>query len=846
MYLLLNGDDWKVKGFWPYVPLMGKSMELGQDLLGITDWIDAVVPGGVHMDLLRSGMIEDPFIGLNSLKCEWVESKWWQYKKTFKIGDQHKSRNIRLIFKGIDYKAHIYLNNTKLGTHEGMYTRFVYDVSSILDFENENILVVLFEDAPDEMGQIGYTSLTKTQKARFNYKWDFSTRMVNIGIWDDVILDVTGDVYIEDFFVRSDVCNGKYTIKADIDVRHNPGIACYTQMDVYDGDVLIAENICIEKKTEGGSCFYGEAHIERPKLWCPNGSGSQNLYRVCIQVLDDKGCISDSREIKTGLRTVEYVRNEGASDEALPYTIVINGRKVYIKGVNLTPFDLMYGNTTPEQYEDYILLIKNMNVNLVRVWGGGIIEKECFYNLCDKYGIMVWQEFIQSSSGIDNIPSKIPEFISLLGKTAVQAVKEKRNHVCHTLWGGGNELMDENGVPVTYEDENISKLKAIVDSYDPGKMFLPTSASGPREFLSIEPEHKGQNHDVHGPWKFSGVVDHYKIFNESDSMLHGEFGIDGCSSFSSLKRFLEDKDLIVTNMRDSMVWRYHGEWWDTYERDTGIFGIIDDLEIFTEASQWTQAEALRYAVEANRRRKYQNSGSIIWQFNEPFPNVSCTCLVDYFKNPKMAYYFVGNAYAQRSISMKYDKLFFNKAESFNGQVYMVNSIDDFICEWRIEVISINGVKLMEHCGKSFIRANACSKLHELEFNINSQWPDIFLVRLSFREEAKEELWKSNVYIFGREDRDRFKGLPVREHPIVEWELVSTERRESFVKLEYKVGNKTGKVALYTHITSSEVLPMIFCAQNYSTILPGEESLYEVIVKPEDIDFVKGLISFKCW
>ena len=255
-------------------------------------------------------------------------------------------------------------------------------------------------------------------------------------------------------------------------------------------------------------------------------------------------------------------------------------------------------------------------------------------------GFLVWQEFIQSSSGIDNIPSQQPRFLELLAEAATHAVKTKRHHVSLTIWSGGNELTDKNGVPATYEDPNIAMLKRIVQEHDPQRLFLPTSASGPREFLSDTPENKGRNHDVHGHWVYLGIEKHYKFYGASDSLLHSEFGVDGCSAVKSLKKFLSPANLKPCSMKENLVWRHHGEWWDVYDRQRELFGENIDLKTFALGSQWVQAEGLRFIVEANRRRQWRNSGSIIWQFNEPWPNVSCTSLVDYCFEPKMAYYAV--------------------------------------------------------------------------------------------------------------------------------------------------------------------------------------------------------------
>lgn len=843
---LLNSCQWKVKGHWPYVPFLGKSMELKQDLMGVTDWMDATVPGGVHMDLYRNGMIEHPMVGLNAWKCEWVESRWWQYKTSFPVNPEFRGKQLRLIFKGIDYKAHFYFNQTLLGSHEGMYTPAIFDITHLVRFDGENDLVVLLESPPDEMGQIGFTSRTHTQKARFNYKWDFSTRMVNIGIWDDVILDITGDTYIEETYIRPVCHHEDWSFKIDARICCKEARPSRVVFQVLDEEKTVGSVECtVDAWEDGYACCSGEIHIEKPKLWYPNGMGSQPLYTAKLEVFDAQGELSDMCIGKTGMRKLGYARNVGAGADALPYTVVVNGKAVYIKGVNITPFDLMYGNVTNEQYEDYILLLKKMNVNLVRVWGGGIIEKEAFYDLCDQYGIMVWQEFIQSSSGIDNVPSKHSRFLELLSQSARQAVKVKRNHICHTFWSGGNELTDENGAPATYADENIAILQQIVNELDPEKLFLPTSASGPREFLSIEEEHRGQNHDVHGPWKYAGEIDQYTLYNNADSMMHSEFGVDGCASYRSLKKFLEDKDLIVTNMQDNLVWRAHGEWWDTLDRDEKLFGKMSELELFTEVSQWTQAEGLRYAVEANRRRKYENSGSIVWQFNEPYPNVSCTSLVDYYKQPKMVYYWLKRAYAPRHLSMRYEKLVYNAGDIFTGKLYMNNSLQEVDFDWKLCVMSPEGSILLERLGSATAGKNSCVSVDELEFTIPPLGPEVFIVRVSYKEKGGEE-WVHNVYLFGREDQGRLEGVLHREKVPLEWELIDSCRQGEDTCCRYKVSNPTDRPGLYVRACTEAAARVFFCGQNYETLMPHETAEFTILIRGAVGENMENSISFQCW
>jgi beta-mannosidase len=468
--------------------------------------------------------------------------------------------------------------------------------------------------------------------------------------------------------------------------------------------------------------FSDSLHVKEPKLWNPNGHGEQNLYTLKVTITDKaengETSVSDQKQYKVGLKTISYERCENSPEDSLPYIPVINGKKIYIKGVNMSPCEMMYGCETKEKLKKLFSQAKEKNINLVRVWGGGAIESFDFYDLCDEAGIMVWQEFIQSSSGIDNTPSKLPKFLDLIEKVSSEALRTKRNHACLTFWSGGNELTDENGIPSTYEDENIKLLKSLCDRYDPAHLMLPTSASGPGEFIDVE--NKGKSHDVHGHWKYLGAFDHYKFYNKSDSLLHSEFGCDGMTNPDKIGRFLSKQHHKVFSMAENAVWRHHGEWWDTLGRETAIFGEFDkdDLLGFIKLSQVIQADGLRYILDANRRRKFENAGSIIWQYNEPYPNVSCTSLADYWGDGKLALDYVGQAYRPANVSLKHDSLVYSQGDIFAGEVYAVNDLSEMRAKIGIKVSDEAGNLILEKSENAEIGENGSVKVCDISFRIS--------------------------------------------------------------------------------------------------------------------------------
>ncbi len=824
-------------------------METGQTLHGVTPWINATVPGGVHIDLWKAGYIDYPYFGQNSLKCEWVEQRWWMYRTSFSnfINEVDlKQEEVTIIFKGLDYEVLIYLNDELIGEHKGMYEPKEINLTGKI--KDQNKLVVIFKNVPNEMGQIGYTSMTSTQKSRFNYKWDFSTRLVNIGFWQDVILHIKQKVEIKDLYIYTNYSGNQGSIsisgliednrkqnKEDLFVEviiNEPTNKNLTDIKLIKKFTNInnnTNNICVKERFKITTEFSKTLYIKEPKLWYPNGSGEQPLYEVMIFIYENNDLLYECKS-QIGIRSLKYTHNELEHKNALPYTVMINDKKVYIKGVNITPLDHVYGNVIKEQYEYMVTAMINLGVNLVRVWGGGLIEKEEFYNLCDENGIMIWQEFIQSSSGIDNKPCEDENFLSLLYKNSVSAVKEKRNHTSLTIWSGGNELMEKANTPSSYSNKNIAMLKQIVATFDRQRIFFPTSASGPTEFITKE---KGISHDVHGGWRYEGNPQHYKLYSQSDNLFHSEFGVDGTSSLKSLKKFLPMDSLHPTPMSGDINWQHHGEWWGTYFRDCELFGEIEktfeNLNLFTKCSQYIQSEGLRFIIEADRIRAYQNSGTIIWQLNEPWPNASCTNLIDYYGETKSAYYQVKRVYNNKHISMKYKKLNYKPNEEIKEKVYISNLDEAFLCNVEIIIRNSLGEILLKEFLSEQVNQNKSTCIGELKFKAPTNC-EIFFITLLLKSDTK--ILDENTYLFSCLEKEILK--PVRylfsEIRIIKETTKYLENNRILKTVTLK--NLGKEVAIDVGLELKQDNYYLIGDDNYIILFPNEEKELNFILIPK--------------
>jgi len=337
--------------------------------------------------------------------------------------------------------------------------------------------------------------------------------------------------------------------------------------------------------------------VESPELWWPNGMGEQRLYRA--------------GDLEVGFRTISF-------DD---YRLVVNGRPLQIRGWNWVPIDVLYGVPRAEKLAHLLELVARAGANLVRVWGGGLIEATEFYEQCDRLGLLVWQEFSQSSSGFESKPCDDPDFVETLVADAGEIVPRLRRHPSLAIWCGGNELDGDDSTPA------LGALRAVVRELDPERAWLPTSPVG--------------DSDVHGPWEHQGLRKHYEHYDTRTSLLHSEFGVEGMTNRAALEAVVDEGHRWPPD-RSNPVYEHLGAWWNNAALVQELFGgRIGDVDTMRRASQWLQYEGLRYAVEATLRR---GAGVIPWQFNEPFPNAWCTCAVDYHGVPKPAYYGVARAY----------------------------------------------------------------------------------------------------------------------------------------------------------------------------------------------------------
>ena len=709
MDITLDGKDWQLIHLMPTEWVWRQVWKEDWDPLrppAAGSWITGTVPGDVISDALDARLIADPYYDLQSRAAEWTSERDWVYRKVFIAPAGFQGQTVRLRFDGVDSTCHVYLNGEFLGTHDNMFVPFEFDVTALLRNDQPNTLLVVVEHMPPVeavQGQIGWSGRARVWKSRFAYDWDWCTRLVPIGIWQSVMLTATSAVYLEDVWVRQQVYTESAVVEVQTRVRtHQPAAtASRVRLQLFDPQgqpVSPMQEAEFEfNNSEGVYTFRIE--LPNPQLWWPNGMGAQPLYQARVEALAPDGSVSDIRLVTFGLRTLRAIANEGAPADARPYTLEVNGRRMYVKGWNWAPIDNLYGRPQTDRYTRLLSLAHHAHCNLLRVWGGGLLERQEFYNLCDQLGILVWQEFHQSSSGIENRPPDDVAYLSYIESLARQMIPLRRNHPALAIWCGGNELTDPGLVPLDDTHPALARLKAVVQELDPDRLWLPTSSTGPVFSAMKEYAGTGKMHDVHGPWQYQGPQEQYEFYNTIDPLYHSEFGAEGAANLHTLKRFVSPKYRWPPDATNP-VWIHHGSWWLHREKLEAVFGPIADITQFVRASQWMQAEGLRYALEADRRRKWHTSGTSPWQLNEAFPNTACTNSVDYLGLPKPAYWWVRRAYEPVHVSVRYERLTYQPGEEWQVQVWVNNSLASQAgCTWAANVMSVLGTTIVSAGGK---------------------------------------------------------------------------------------------------------------------------------------------------
>ncbi len=628
---------------------------------GTSEWLPAEVPGGVHTDLIAAGRIPDPFIADNEVRVQWVAKSDWEYRKSFSVSEELLEQDrVYLVCDGLDTLASLTLNGEPLGKTANMFRQYRWEVKGRLR-AGENELAIAFESPVEYVSvrQAERPMLNPThsipggpyiRKAPCQFGWDWGPRLPPIGIWKDIYLEGSSLGRIEDVHLRQEHENEVVVIKAALTAERWSDKPLEARLTVIspDGDVLM-QQLDVKGATTGL-----EVTVENPQLWWPNGYGRQPLYQVDVMLLDGE-TILDQRAYRLGLRTL-VVRQE-PDEWGLSFTFIVNGVPVFAKGSNWIPADSFPTRITFEQLDYLIGSAAATHQNMLRVWGGGFFEDERFYDLCDQYGVLVWQDFIFSCS---MYPMDDPDFMENVHQEIVENIKRLRHRTSLALWCGNNEM--EWGVEAweqwvkelggdhsalgTYEQFFYKQLPEWVAKYDPDTMYWPSSPSSNIPFEDPNSQLRGDAHywDVwHGRKPFTAYRNQYPRFMS-------EFGFQSLPPLKTVATYAQPSEWNMTSYVMEMHQKNDSGNGLMIGQMTDTFRMPKDFAATVYLTMVLQAEGIRYGVEHWRRNKHRVSGTLYWQLNDCWPVASWSSL-DFFGRWKALHYAAKKFYAPVMLSL---------------------------------------------------------------------------------------------------------------------------------------------------------------------------------------------------
>ena len=647
----LNGA-WLLKGFDAGE---GDGEEPSEPRYDDSDWMEARIPGVVHLDLIRLKKIPHPFYGLNEREVKWVEGKDWWYRKRFTIDDDIlKSDKVDLIFEGLDTFATVWVNGKKAGSLSNMFYGHRLGVKNLLR-NGENVIVVKL-DSPTrtleamhasrdvKLSGAFYFPVVYGRKAQYSFGWDWGPRLPTSGIWRPVRLEAYDVCRLDSLSFRPNIEVSKGSASAAISV-------CVDAVE--EGEVEVSASLKghgyerhgseRRKLTIGHNNFAFEFALERAELWWPNGYGDQALYDLRIEVAKD-GVILDELSKKVGFRRIEVVQEK--DEEGKNFYFKVNGVPIFCKGANWVPADSFLPQVSKDRHDYLLGKAKDANMNMLRVWGGGAYESEDFYDLCDEKGILVWQDFMFACA-------EYPEeewFLGACRKEAEEVVKRLRNHACLAIWCGNNE--NEWGFKAGWfgkRDVFYGRtvyheiLPEVCARLDPTTFYWPSSPYGGEDPNS---QSEGDRHS----WDvWSGMKDHSDYLKDNGRFV-SEFGFQSLPSIETITKFTTLGD----RYPQSEVIEHHNKQIRGAERLVWFlshhFKVPGDIRMFSYLTQVNQGEAMKAGIMHWRRRKFKTAGALIWQLNDCWP-VASWSLVDYYGRPKASYYYVRRAFDSVTLSL---------------------------------------------------------------------------------------------------------------------------------------------------------------------------------------------------
>lgn len=801
-------------------------------------WLETDLPCDIHMPLLRAGAIKEPLEEANSFDCEWIEDKSWWFKKTFTL-DNHllNSDVLRLSLESLDSESDIFLNGKNLGHHKSAFYPFVCDIKGAA-IEGENILLVRLSSGVEYVSDFDLAGLKSTvgdesgrgkgrrgdkrrvfvRKPQYGYGWDWGPRVATCGIMKGVFIEGFYKLNINSVHTWTRCIHKNAVVNIDIEINN---LHPFSTRDALLKIEFLFENEKVLEfnrevfLTSGKNYISQEAVIESPKLWWPSNMGEQPLYEVRVSVSTEE-VVTTYPVIKFGIRTIN-VNMEKLNTKERKFAFVVNGVEIFCKGGNWIPADSIYARVTDEKYDVLLREAKEANFNMLRIWGGGIYERDIFYEKCDEYGILLWHDFMFACA---MYPDNLPWFLLEVEREINYQTKRLRNHASLALWCGNNE--NHWGFDEWWKDIETSPkyggeicynqiAPEIIQRNCPQITYWNSSPYGgenPNGNLAGDRHHWGDctmNEDME---KRISPEEYDKI----DAKFISEYGYIGPCSKTSIEKYHGGKELD----RNGLIWQLHN---NTFEKDTVAAGIkkhyIDpeklDINGYLLYAGLCQGLMYSYSLEAIRFKE-NCGGSLFWMYNDCWGEVGWT-IIDYYLKRKISYYFVKRAFAPVKLIMRE-----------KGGIVKVMGINETTNLMKFDLeygyISYDGSSKESSITTAELRPNSRKVLFEFKKGCHDEANGIYFVRAKDDDKLKPAVLNNG----------NFKKLNIRQNEI---EVLDYICDKSVVK--FKVSSKA-----YVHAVHFKLDAAVNLSDEYFDLLPGETREITINNAPEGLS-IKDII-----
>ncbi|MEO0795500.1 MAG: sugar-binding domain-containing protein [Verrucomicrobiota bacterium] len=732
----LSGNHWKMQRIRPGQGVKEGFHELASEYQGtFFNWNQGCVPGDVYTDLQRAGEIDDPYFGRNFGRAKWVQEYEWWYITKFDTPEELQGKEISVCFEGVDYSCEAWVNGHYLGRHEGMFSHFEFDVTRFVRFEKWsegcNILMIKLDPPPRNHRPV--------MGRKFCFGGDYMPDVVPLGIWQPIKVRATGKQRIQKTRIESKVTGDDAVATIQVEATSKTDAPVDVQLSfTLEGENFEGEPITHQttaRLAPGPNTVSVQIPVSQAKLWWPWDMGDQNLYELSIQLTAD-GEEQDEHKEVFGIREITMSRNPGFTEEEVEndWTFEINGKRHFLRSNCWSgPPSMLYGRNRDEKYDLRLKLVKEANVNNLRIFGWHPPEVPYFYELCDRLGITVWTNFCFATQAY----KADPEVLHPAVDECVQIVEQRRNHPSCIMFMGGEEVFFSNA---HVESDNKLIMETIGDAVRQ-VTNIPYAVASPMsgefgQLLGYKPKESSHANEHYYAAGLLLMEDYYPNL---DYCVIPELTAASAPSVESLKKFIPEDELWPMGPS----WGYHWADIDILKvLNVEVFGELrcDSLEDFVEATQTAHGIIAQFALEHFRRRKPRVSCVSLCHFMTHMPDIKWG-IIDYYGEKKLAFDYVKRAYQPVLVSLEYTKRRWNAGKDFDAGLWVVNDRHEDLpgATLRWTITNPQGEVCLEESMTVDIAADSSVEVKRVNWLVEGETNQNFTVQMQLVSEDGELL-----------------------------------------------------------------------------------------------------------